>query len=88
MKIRIKQTVMKEVIDTYEITLTPEDVKQLRETYDDFDDITADVWNELGYELEEPVKTEYGDGWEEVDFECDFTRGSVKQLKEAWEAAE
>ena len=30
-----------------------------------------------------------GEGrWEEVDFECDFARGSRKQLKEAWEAAE
>ena len=45
MKIIVKQTVMKEFIETYEIELTPEDVEYLRESYDSPDDIEADVSN-------------------------------------------
>ena len=91
MKIIVKQTVMKEFIDTYEIELTPEDVEYLRETNDSLDDISADVWTDLDYELGEPVKTERGDGWEEVDYECHWKRGSLTELKTLWnklEAAE
>ena len=90
MKIIVKQTVMKEFIDTYEIELTPEDVEYLRERYDSLDDIEADVWTELDYELEDPVRTQPGDGWEELDYECHWKRGSQKELRQHWvkEAAE
>ena len=84
MKIIVKQTVMKEFIETYEIELTSEDVEQLREQYDSLDDISADVWTELDYELTNPVKTEQGDGWEETDYECRWKRGSLTELKTLW----
>lgn len=88
MKIIVKQTVMKEFIDTYEIELTPEDVEHLRESYDSLDDISADVWTDLDYELTTPVKTERGDGWEETDYECRWKRGSLKELKTLWNKVE
>ena len=84
MKIIVKQTVMKEFIETYEIELTPEDVEYLRERYDSPDDIEADVWTELDYELEDPVRTQPGDGWEELDYECHWKRGSQKELRQHW----
>ena len=84
MKIIVKQTVMKEFIETYEIELTPEDVEHLRQRYDSPDDIEADVWTELDYELEDPVRTERGDAWEELDYECRWKRGSLTELKQHW----
>ena len=84
MKIIVKQTVMKEFIETYEIELTPEDVDYLRERYDSPDDIEADVWTELDYELVDPVSTKPGDGWEELDYQCHWKRGSKTELKQHW----
>jgi hypothetical protein len=84
MKIIVKQTVMKEFVETYEIELTPEDVEYLREQYDSPDEIQADVWTDLDYELVDPVRTEPGDGWEELDYECRWKRGSLTELKQQW----
>ena len=91
MKIIVKQTVMKEFIDTYEIELTPEDVEYLRERYDSLDDFQADVWTELDYELTNLISTEPGDGWEETDYECEWDDEEFSKLETLWnelEAAE
>ena len=84
MKIIVKQTVMKEFVETYEIELTAQDVEYLRERYDSPDDIEADVWTELDYELTDPVRIQPGDGWEELDYECRWKRGSQKELGQYW----
>jgi hypothetical protein len=88
MKIIVKQTVMKEFIDTYEIELTPEDVEHLRESYDSLDDISADVWTELDYELTNLISTEEGDGWEETGYECEWDDEGFSELETLWNKVE
>jgi hypothetical protein len=88
MKIIVKQTVMKEFIDTYEIELTPEDVEHLRKQYDSLDDISADVWTDLDYELTNLISTEEGDGWEETGYECEWDDEGFSELETLWNKVE